>query len=197
MDYYGRWKAQQYMTKHAYEEFLISAVKENDSIKIVAISDIYKTTEATLQLSLIDFNGKELKKVSKQLVLPENCSQLVYSFKQKDWVSTEIQQNTVLHLKLMVNNKIVSENNFYFGKPKDLNLPKPHILLKQTGDNTIEVSTDKMAKNVWLFLPETINAFSDNYFDLLPGKNKTIEVKSANLKAEIRKIQVKTLVDTY
>ena len=197
MDYYGRWKAQQYMVKKAFADFLVSPVKVKDSIQIYAVSDVYKPVQATLQISLIDFNGKILKNESKVVDLPENCSNLVYSFKEMDWVSNETRKNLVLNVKLIVNKLEVSQNNYYFEKPKDLNLSKTKIDVKQINANTIELSSAKLAKNVWLLLPGTNNAFSDNYFDLLPGEKKLIEVKAKDLKPVIGKIQIKSISDTY
>lgn len=196
IDYYGKWKAQQYMAKHAFEDYLISSVKENDSIKIFAVSDVYKTSNATLELSLIDFDGKLIKKVTKQLVLGENSSNQVFAFKEANWVNATTRKNVVLNMKLTVDNKTV-QNNYYFEKPKDLQLPNAGVKIKQIDGSTIEVSASKMAKSVWLFLPGIDNAFSDNYFDVLPGEKKIIRVTTADLKAVMKNIEVKTLIDAY
>ncbi|WP_158286324.1 glycoside hydrolase family 2 protein [Flavobacterium circumlabens] len=48
-----------------------------------------------------------------------------------------------------------------------------------------------------LFLPNVDNAFSDNYFDLLPNEKKIIEVKTKNLKSDLKRIEIKTLIDAY
>lgn len=197
MDYFGRWKAQQYMVKRAYADYLVSAIKDKDKIKIFAISDKYKQTDAKLTLALFDFNGKELKKETKALIIPENSSIEAFSFIEKEWISDETRKNAVLHLSLSVNEKIVSENNFFFEKPKDLNLPQTKVTVKQISETSIELSASKFAKNVWLNLPGTINAFGDNYFDLIPGEKMRIEVKTQDLKSDLKKIEVKTLVDAY
>jgi len=197
MDYYGRWKAQQYMAKRAYTDFLISSLKVNDSIQVYAVSDKQKDVKAEIQLSLLDFNGRILKSVNQPVTLAENGSQVVFRFKELDWVTPETRKNVVLSMQLLINNELQTENKYYFEKPKNLNFPKPKIQIKQTGPNTIELSTDKLSKSVWLNLPGIINAFSDNYFDILPGEKKVIEVKTNDLKGLIGSIQVKTLVDTY
>ncbi|MBC7888450.1 MAG: glycoside hydrolase family 2 protein [Ferruginibacter sp.] len=195
MDYYGRWKAQQYMAKRAYADFCISPVKENDSIKIFAVSDLYKKLKAIVQVSLVGFDGRVLKKISKEVAIPENSSTMVYALKEEQWVSATNRKNVVLKMKLIIDNVEVAENKYYFEKPKDLELPAVKISIKQTGANTIELLSDKMARSVWLFLPGTDNAFSDNYFDLLPGEKKQLQVKSNNLKKIMGNIRIKTLVD--
>ncbi len=197
MDYYGRWKAQQYMVKRAFTDYLVSAIKENDEIKIFAISDKYQQTNATLNISLIDFNGKELKKEVLEIIIPENSSMEAFSFLEKEWVTNDVAKNVVLHLNLSVNGKVVSENNFFFERPKDLNLPQTKVTIKQISETSIELSANKFAKNVWINLPNSINAFSDNYFDILPGEKKVIEVKTKDLKSDLNKLQVKSLIDAY
>ena len=197
IDYYGRWKAQQYIAKKAFTDFLISPVKENDSIKIFAVSDIYKSSNAIVQISLIDFDGKVLKTDSKQIVLPENSSQLIYSFNEQDWVSRDNRKNTFLCMKLKIDNTEVSQNNYYFEKPKNLSLSKPKISIKQIDENTIELTSTKLAKSVWLSIPGVNNAFSDNYFDLIPGEKKIIKLNTKCTKELIGKIQIKSIVDTY
>lgn len=195
MDYFGRWKAMQYMVKHAFNEYLISAVKEQDSIHVYAISDVYEPVNAKVHLSLIDFNGKVLKQEVRELQLPENSSKKVFAFKEEDWASGDIKKNSLLSMKLIINGAEVSQNNFFFGKSKEVNFPKVKVKMKQIDENTIELTSNKFAKSVWLFLPGTDNAFSDNYFDLLPGEKKLIDVKTRDLKGAIKTIRIKTLTD--
>jgi beta-mannosidase len=197
MDYYGRWKAQQYMAKRAYTDFMVSALKTNDSIKIYAITDKQEPVNAQIQISLIDFNGKVLKTITQQNLLAINSSSEVFSLNEADWITPETRKNVVLNMKLLVNNETVTENNYYFEKSKNLNLPNSIIQIKQIGTNSIELSTNKLAKSVWLLLPGTINGFSDNYFDLLPGEKRIIEVKADDVKMVMKTIQVKHLKSTY
>ena len=78
---------------------------------------------------------------------------------------------------------------FYFVKPKDLNLSKPNIKIKVVDSNTIEISTDVLAKNV--FLTQGNAFFSDNYFDLLPNEKRNISITGQTKS----KIDSKTLFD--
>jgi beta-mannosidase len=195
MDYYGKWKALQYSIKHAFDDYLVSAVKEGDSVQVYAVSDVFRQEKARVQLSLIDFSGKVLKTAGKEFDVPENSSTLVYAFKESDWVSAQTATNSVLNLKFFVEGKEVAQNNYYFNKPKQLAFPDVKLKIRQVDEKTLEVSSDKLAKSVWLYLPGTVNAFSDNYFDLLPGEKIRIEVKTDDMKAAIKKIKIKTLAD--
>ncbi len=174
------------MTKHAFASFLISPVKDNDSIKIFTISDKSESAHATLEIMLIDFDEKILKQDRRQVALAENSSLEVYGLKETDWVNETTRKNVVLSMRLLVNGVAVNSNKYYFEKPKFLNLPKVKIGIKQISENEIELTTGKLARSIWLLLPGTINAFSDNYFDLLPGTKRIVQVKSNDLKKLIR-----------
>ncbi len=197
MDYYGRWKAQQYMAKRAYDDYLVSPVKENETINIYAVSDLYKSENATIQVSLLDFNGKVLRKETNEIHLTENSSSVVFSLKEVEWVTDKTRKNVFLNMKLFIGGVEVARNNYFFEKAKNLNLPKTKIKVEQLNPNTLEVSTDKFAKSVWLDLPGAVNAFSDNYFDLLPGEKREVVVKTNDLKSMLIKISVKSLTDAY
>jgi beta-mannosidase len=195
MDYYGKWKALQYIIKHAFDDYLVSTVKENDSILVYAISDLFKEENAKVQLRLIDFNGKVLMTAEKEFILPENSSNLVYSFKESDWVSEKIAEKAVLNIKFFVEGEEVAQNNHYFNTPKNLTFPDVKVKVKQLDEKTLELTSDKLAKSVWMFLPGTINAFSDNYFDLLPGEKKLVQVETEDLKSAIKNIKIQSLAD--
>jgi beta-mannosidase len=136
--------------------------------------------------------------VLENVKVPANTSTVVYAVNENELAKGVNKMGSVMNIKLMEGNNELSVNNFYFGKPKELNLPKPKILLKAIDKNHIEVTTDKLARFVWLQLPKTINAFSDNYFDLLPGEKKIVVLSGKEEVAEvIKKIKVLSLVDTY
>ncbi|MGE5412500.1 MAG: glycoside hydrolase family 2 protein, partial [Clostridiales bacterium] len=98
------------------------------------------------------------------------------------------------------NGEMLSENIMYFRQPKDLSLEKPEIKMqigKTTNGYSIELSTNKLAKDVYLSLEEE-GFFTDNYFDLIPGKAKKLELITANEISDIeKKIKIISLIDSY
>ncbi|WP_346985665.1 glycoside hydrolase family 2 protein [Chryseobacterium sp. POE27] len=83
---------------------------------------------------------------------------------------------------------IITESNYFFSKPKDLKLPKPNIQIRKISATEIEVSTDVLAKDVYLIGDVH---FSDNFFDLLPVTSKRIKLSKS-----LEKIEVMSLWDT-
>lgn len=196
IDYYGRWKAQQYYAKRAFTDYMVSAIKDMDSIRVFVVNDQFKDVVATLQLSLIDFSGKVIKTISKPIKIGENSSSQVFAFKETSWIKDEARKNSVLNMKLTANKIEVTQNKYYFEKPKNLTLSPPKIKIAPKGTKALEISTDKLAKAVYLSIPCRDNVFADNFFDLAPGEKKIIELRTTDIKTDIKLIQVKTLVET-
>jgi len=88
----------------------------------------------------------------------------------------------LLYCQLSVNGEVYSDNILYFTPVKELELPEPGIVWKLVNDgkaHKLQISMDKLAKNIYLMVEEKDVFFSDNYFDLLPGESVEIEISSA------------------
>ena len=189
-DYYGRWKALHYTVKKDYAPFLISFNDNNDALQIWVINDYPSKQKTTLKWNIIDFSGKILASGNENQETGANSSTVICSlnktmFPGYDSASTVL--NAVLTDDLGV---LLSENNYYFAKPKNLSLEKPEIVIEikkiKSGYN-IAITSGVLAKGVRL--STAIDGFfEDNYFDLLPNKTQTIgfittkELKSDDLK---------------
>ena len=116
--------------------------------------------------------------------MDENSSSVVFEIPKVDFSNFDLQQ-AVLKVQF-----INAASNYFISKPKELKLTKPTIKITKIDDLTYEVSSDVLAKNVFLFLDETTH-FSDNYFDVLPNDKITIKLsKTAS------QLKVKSLYDT-
>ncbi|MCB0599453.1 MAG: hypothetical protein KDD28_35620, partial [Phaeodactylibacter sp.] len=64
----------------------------------------------------------------------------------------------------------------------------------------LRLKAEKLAKNVFLQFEESEGFFSDNYFDLQPGEEKTLtfqEDKTGELPLTVEALRMISLVDTY
>jgi beta-mannosidase len=188
IDYLGKWKALHYQVKQSYENLLISAQEEKDAYKIYIVNDDLNSYEGIIDVQLFDFNGKPLWHSEVSVEVPEN-SGLAYFQIPKTELSAFDLKRVVLSMIFKSKNKSVSRL-FYFAKPKDLALTKPTIQIKKIDGLTIEVSSDVLAKNVFLSSVQA-TFFSDNYFDILPDQKVRI-----NLSKTVEVIQTKSLFDT-
>lgn len=193
-DYYNKWKALHYFVKKLYEDVLISVNKEGDNYKIYLISDKTDDIKGNLSVTIEDFYGKILFKSQIPAVVGKNSSKIFYSIKEDELKKLNKKQ-IYLNCSFSTDssNKTYS-SIYYFLKTKELILEKPDIKINQLNDSNFEITTNVLAKNVYLYVEGKDIKFSDNYFDLLPGEKKIIHIDSKGI---INLLKVKTLADCY
>jgi beta-mannosidase len=172
MDYFGNWKALQYKAKEAFENILISSIKEKNNVKTFIINDTFDTVKGNLKIKVIDFYGKEIESDSLKIEVLENSSKEFHSFSMKN-----IDKKAAV-LVAEFNNQT---SYFYFVKPKELTLPKDEIdkqIFKLKNGFSIALKSTVLQKDVFLFTNKK-GHFSDNFFDLLPNETKTIYFKTS------------------
>ena len=184
LDYYGNWKAFHYQAKRSFENVLISVNEENDAYKVHLINDNFEKYSDKLILELVSFDGKSLWQTSKQIEVEENSSAIVFQIPKADFAKFDLNQAV---LNVQFKNE---SSNYFFVKAKDLKLTKPTIQIEQIDDLTIEISTNVLAKNVFLSSSNDV-FFDDNYFDLLPNEKRIIKLSKIT-----KKLKVLSLFDT-
>ena len=87
----------------------------------------------------------------------------------------------LLTISLERNGLIVYEDSKTVQEPKDLKLPIPKIKtdIKKAGDRTFEISLESAvyAKAVKLDMGGLDGRFEDNFFDLIPNRQKIVKCK--------------------
>ncbi len=205
IDNFGNWKAMHYFTKKAFNEVLVSPdIDANNQFKVSVVSDKLKNIDAKLKLSIIDFYGKLLWADEKKIEIGANSSNIYFKENLDKLLNGMERGQILLHAEVLNNDdELLSENIIYFKAVKDLELPKPKIKhsIKETGnDFSIKLTTNKLAKNLYLRADGLEGHFSDNYFDLLPRESKTVKFtsnKEITLKEFEKKLKIFTITDTY
>ena len=189
IDYYGRWKAQQYFAVKAFDAVLVSPVIEGDKLTVTAVSDLLDDRDGLLVLRVMDFNGNIRTLNSLPIGLKANSSAIVFTGSVAETlkgarpaeVLLSVQLYDLTHGKapvvsalpgnLTTGGKLLSSNIAYFAPVKDVKLPKPAIktTVKAVGnDIAIGLTSATLVKNLCLS-HEAEGRFSDNYFDMLPN----------------------------
>jgi beta-mannosidase len=191
IDYFGRWKALQYQAKRSFAPVILSTIEENDSIYIHVVSDSLKNIEGELAISLLNFEGKVLKQLNKKVSISANESKRVFTISRKELVGNNDLKQIVLSATLHSGSKQLAENNYYFSKPKDLALPAASISydIKKQGDlYMVTLSATHLTRYVNLAVGDENIVFSDNYFDLLPGRPRQITFSSALSLKQVKQV---------
>ena len=205
IDYYGRWKALQYFARHFYANLLISPHAEDGKLKFYVVSDETKPTAATIRIQLIDFNGKVIQSghTDPETTIAPLTSRSYYDIAPSDLLQGADAKNAFVYCELIVNGKVVSSHDYFFAPFKELRLPQPGItydVAPVPGGFRLTVKSEKFAKAVYFSAGDWDGAFSDNYFDLIPGKPVMIEYHSRatiSLKDFRDRLSVRSMVDAF
>jgi beta-mannosidase len=191
IDYLGNWKALHYHVRRSFENQVVLPEEKDGFLNIYAVNDELKEFEDVfVEIKVVKFNGETVNEIAtvrngKTLKDIEKFDPIKLGN-----VIQESNKNEVF-LKLTLkdkNKKVIAEGTHFFEKPKDLKLPKPTIKIRKISAREIEISTDVLAKDVYLMGDPH---FSDNFFDLLPNTSKRI-----TLSKPLENVEVMSLWDT-
>lgn len=195
IDYFGKWKAAHYAIKEAYKPVVVSAVIDKEVLKVHVISDLLKSVEGKLELLLKNFSGDILKSWKVNCELEKLGNEIVFEHSMSEMLDQYSAKEVFLEMRLTEGNQIIDEGLKYFVSPKELKLKKA-IITTSVNAYEITLKFDQLALGVYLSVGNIEGRFSDNYFDLLPGQNKTVKFiineKDINLESFLK---ITSLVD--
>jgi len=203
IDYTGRWKALQYYARRFYADILVSPQVENDNLKVFVVSDRLQPVAAQLSLSLLDFEGNKLWSRQENIEVAPLNSKAYFTVPIKSLLAGKDPKRVFLLAEVLAGGKRVSSNEHFFGVYKDLTMPSPQIEANAApvrGGFKITLSADKFARAVYLSASDYAGVFSDNYFDLIPGRKVEVEFRGAKAIAlsDFRKqLKVRSMVDAF
>lgn len=203
IDYYGNWKALHYQERRAFAPVAINPIEEEGTLDVYLLSDrLTDLTGVTLDMCLMDFEGNVLDKEAVSVSVPANNSVKVYGRNTDGWIDAARRKKVCMLLRLVDKaGKELARTVHYFAPAKDLDLPETCVRSSvKVSDGRCEVtlSSDKLAKDVFVQIPLQGARFSDNFFDLLPGETRTVTIESPGINRDSKpEIKIKHIRDTY
>jgi beta-mannosidase len=181
IDYFGRWKALQFYARRFYNDLLVSPHIDNSDLKIYIVSDRVNQTPAQLRMALMDVDGRVLQEKSVDVNVSPLSSKPYLEIKKAELLNGRDPQRVFVNCELTVAGKLVSDNRLFFEPYKNLALARPKIETSVRDSDTregveITLKTDRLARGVYLSLDKHAAEFSDNFFDLLPGRTLRVMV---------------------
>jgi beta-mannosidase len=174
IDYYRRWKAMHYFMKKAFQPETLIFIDHKAHLDLFAVSGRLAPATGRLTVELLDFEGNMRWFHAQDARLsPDSALQLV-RFPLAQFRAYGDPHRSLLRARLYQDDELQHENLYYFSEPKHLKLPlRPDIRAsleaQEDGSYLVILTTDALAKNVFLAFEDTEGFFADNYFDLLPG----------------------------
>jgi beta-mannosidase len=179
IDHDGTWKALQYAARRFFAPVLVSPVDDNGTLRVFVVSDRRTDLPAHLTLRLVDLDGGgDRWRFERDVTVRALASEPQFSAGRRDILKGVDASHVVLVAELTAGGGLLSRNLFYFQKARDLALPSPELAVAVAPHRigaTVKVTARRFARAVWLSTPDGDGAFSDNFFDLLPGETATVE----------------------
>lgn len=199
-DYYGRWKAQHYFARKAYDMILVSPVVMDGQLTVHLVSDYLKPIRGKFTLKVMDMEGNIIYSKAEATQTPVNSSELIFKSDIKKISGNASFNDIIIYTKFQTSNKTYT-NIAYTAEQKFMNYRPANIKwkIKKINDGyELLLTSEVFARGVFLSLPGIDSFFEDNYFDLLPHSPKVIKLRSSKTLNEIdQQIKVTSLVDSY
>lgn len=177
-DWYGRWKAQQYFTKYALDDVLVSPVVLHDTLTVTIVNDRRSAVKGDMTLRVIDLKGNEIAKKKIKHNAQPLSSAVIFTAPVRELIGDRDKGDILLVTEYVTPGRTYS-NIGYACRQKYMNYERPDIAVDVTkaGDGyDVAMTSDIFARGVFLSLDGIDNFFSDNYIDILPGQTRTIHV---------------------
>ncbi len=183
IDYYGNWKALHYFARDAFARTAVVPEVKKDELRVYAVHDGLDTAQVRAEVTVLafdgdvvttktDYAGADVTNDKALLLFAENINELLKGRRRNQVV-------VVLSLHHAITNAPLHQRTVYLAEPKEMKLPgkKPEVQVTTEGLTcTVRLQSEQLQKGVRLYLPKAIS-YSDNYFDLLPGRPKEVKIQ--------------------
>lgn len=188
IDYYGRYKALQYVAKRFYSPVIISCMETGEKTtrpvvtmelgrpdyttkaQLCVTNDTLQEITGVAAWALRDRSGKIVQEGSTEIKMPALS---VVWLEEMDFHKTDVD-NTYMSYEFIMDNEVVSEGTALFTAPKYFRFLDPNLRYEINGDE-ITVYADAYARYVEIDSPDSDFVLSDNYFDINRG-TKTVKI---------------------
>ncbi len=211
IDYYGRWKAMHYQVKRSFEPLAVFVDQQGDSLNTVIVSDALNQTNCQLTERLLTLDGELLWSNSQQVSVKSLAVTQACQHSVAELVNGQDLSQLVYVAELYCDqqseqpDKLISEAFHYFARTKDLALKIPkfsYLLSYFQQELRVTLTSNCLARQVYVSLEGYKENFSDNFFDLLPDVEKQLtvnvgELSDAELALLHSKVKLMSIAQSY
>ncbi len=169
-------------------------------LELKLVNDRLSDAKGLLTIQTMTLTGKEVYHQQKKLKIPANSAIDAGTLRVEDILGGMSPSDVFFHIVFETDGKKY-DNIAYPVRQKDMNYPQAHLshTVTPSGDGfDVTLKTDVFARAVFMKIKGIDNFFSDNYFDLLPGEERTIHVRTDKSPANFEKeLKIVSLADTY
>ncbi|MEZ0470109.1 beta-mannosidase [Luteimonas salinilitoris] len=200
VDYYGRWKALNHHARRFYAPELAAALRKDGMTTLSLVSDRTEPLAAHWRLRVLDFDGKEQGRHEQAVTLPPLSSTRAGRFSDAQLLGDADPKRSFAVFELLDGERVLSRQLVFFDAAKRLALPAAQVRSDWQADGdgfALTLSSDTLARDVWLSFGDLDVRVSDNAFHLLPGEPLTVRVHGQATLEQLRAaLQVRELAGT-
>ena len=190
IDYFGRKKAFGYELKRLYSTVHVGIDAKQEGTTLTIVNDSATQINGTVNAYLMTFTGDTLSHQLFTATINKYDKQIIKLYNQR--LPIKDSSSTYLLVTVMVKNRTLTKNRYFYMPPRALKLPNVKITITPKGTGVYEIRSDRFAKDVYLFT-ENQDIYSDNFFDLEPNTPYLVTIPSA----EEKNIKVVCLNNLY
>jgi beta-mannosidase len=203
VDYYRRWKAIQYQSKHFFAPILVSGIPDpkTGQAELYITSDRQKDVSGDLRWFVTDAAGNVLKHGEKSVRIPARSSRLVHTLDLSGLISSHTAANLLIWPEVRVGSRTVADNALFFGRPLELKLHKPQLAVHVSGSGRhydLRIDANAPALWAWANVKDTAAEYSDNFIAIRPGRTAVIHIALEQPLSAAdfhRKLEVRSIYD--
>ena len=203
IDYFGRWKALQYVVKRAYDHVLISCEEEETAASIHLSNEHNHAIAGTLAWQLLTLSGEIIAQDQRRVEVAALSAARVFALDfSKELAGAHRRERYLSFSYFDEREQVARRGTAVFVPYKQLRLQNPVLkaaLSKGNGVYEIAVTAAAFAKFVMLDLTHADVIFSDNYFDLDAGETRLLTVPQEEIDLQTLQSQLvlRSLFDSY
>lgn len=145
-------------------------------LQIWLINDQLQTVEDAVIMEVMNFEGEILFSEQIEAKVGPNDVKNLAVFSEKELLKGAEPESVVIRLKSFKG--IFADNLYYLRDFKEMNYPAVKLdIVRSCEDRTISIKSNCLARFVTLDIPQEEVVCSDNFFDLLPGETKVIQLR--------------------
>ncbi len=202
IDYFGRWKALHYASKHFFAPVLLSCEEEGTltqrtninaempesavrkSIRLNVSNETMQLIRVTARWALRNAKSKILCQGEEMVDVPALSAKWL---DRRDFPDADLYGNYVSYA-LYMDGKQVSDGSVLFCAPKHFHFEEPVLSVHLEDDNTLLVSAKAYARQVEIICDDGDALFDDNYFDLNANEKRVHILRGQGTKFSLRSV---------
>jgi len=172
-------KAAYWYARRFFTPVLVSATRVAGGVEVWLVNDALERAGGHLDVSAMTFAGRVRHRVRRDVTVPANAARRVMRIPERRLNLTDPAE-CVLVAELTVGTLTISRSVMLFEKPRRIAFPEPTITAKvariDPSNHWLVLTSDVFVKDLCLDFGDLDVDLTDNYLDLLPGREALVAV---------------------